>query len=259
MNPRNKTIAITLICIFSIAVIVAASLLIYLVNKPQETVVNNIPVEETPREEVIPPIESAEYEIVRDDVSFDNAEKDLHVSQYFERVVLNDDNPNIDKINDEIQKYADKFILEAQENEAFVTDEEYITGRAYYNHASAEITKNSDGILSIKMTVSKYLGGVQNQMDYYGLSFDLNTGEKLDISEYLGMSRSDAEKFIKEETAKRLEDGYNTKVLDNYKLDKFKYYLSDTHIFVCFDTYEIAPGAAGSVVVEIPVPAENEL
>ncbi len=97
-------------------------------------------------------------------------------------------------------------------------------------------------------------------MDVYGINFDLNTGKKLNLSEYFSMSQSEAERYLKEAATAQIKEDYfedAQKTIENYTLDDFVYYLQDNSIFLCFSTYELAPGAAGCIVMEIPVPAEK--
>ena len=177
-------------------------------------------------------------------------------TQYFEKVVITDEGENFEKINKLIQKQSDSFIADAKDNESFVKDEEYMSNMYYSNYCSAGIAKNSDGILSIKITRTWFMGGVSN-VDSYGLNYDFETGEELNIASYLGMSKTETENYFKEESKKQIQEGFfddAEKTIDGFSLSEFNYYLKDDSIFLCYSTYTLAPGAAGEIIMQIPLP-----
>lgn len=257
-NHAGKTVVFILIAI----IVISAIVLFHLANKP-ETTPADIPDEYTNAEpetqaEVI--YDSAEYKTEKDDVSFDNHNSNLYLTQYFERIVLTDENEKFRNINALIKEKSDAFLAEAKENEAFTTDEKFITNMQYVNHHTANVTKNSDGIISIKMTATKFMGGVYN-MDTYGLNYDLNTGEELSLTTVLDMSKNDALEYLREESKKQIGEGFYenaAEIIDNYKFENFSYYLQDGAIYLCYPTYTLAPGAAGSVVMRIENPADSD-
>ncbi len=254
---QKKIIPIIIIAVLVVTIIISAVVLYALINKPE----NEVPSSEathTKEENEEEVIDSVNYKIEKEDVSFSNKEQNLNLSQYFEKVVILDEGENLQNINKLISNEAESFIKEAKENEAFVLDEKYAFDMRYTNHHSAHIAKNSDGILSIKMTTEWFMGGVAN-MDTYGLNYDLNTGEVLKLNEYLNMSKNETEELLKTESKKHIKDGYYEnaeEIIDNYKLEDFSYYIANETIYLCYSTYTLAPGAAGAVIIEIDVPLD---
>ncbi len=262
MKTNNKsTINTVTIAIGAIATaIIACSLVLYyLMTKPADEPSKKNPAPKPLAvQEEIP--ESVEYKIEKDELSFENTEQDLYLTQYFEKVVITDEGETFKKINALIQKQSDRFIDDSKENESFVKDESYMSNMHYSNYCSAAVTKNSDGILSIKMTRTWFMGGVSN-IDSYGLNYNLKTGEELNIAEFLGMTKTETENFFKEESKKQIKEGFfedAAKTIDNYSLSDFNYYIKNDSIFLCHSTYSLAPGAAGEIIMEIPIPSTPE-
>ena len=69
----------------------------------------------------------------------------------------------------------------------------------YVNYATAKVTNNSDGILSIKMTTDWHMGGVYNT-NVYGLNYNLNTGEELKLTDVFSLSAGEIEDYLKSQT-----------------------------------------------------------
>ncbi len=260
MKSQKNYISIIIIFAVVAVLILCSIVLYYLITKPAENPVKTSNNNDKPVivEEEFP--DSVEYKIEKDELSFENTEQGLYLTQYFEKVVITDKGDNFKKINDHIQKHSDRFIDEAKENESFVEDEEYRSNMNYSNYCSASVTKNSDGILSIKITRVWFMGGVSN-VDSYGLNYDLKTGEELNVANYLGMSKSETESYFKEESKKQIKEGFfedAAQTIDNFTLADFNYYIKDNSIFLCYSTYTLAPGAAGEVIMEIPIPDKEK-
>jgi len=259
MNDK-KTVMTLIICILSISTLVCAGMLIYLVNKPEPVIVET----PTPQIEEPGPIaeetcESVNFKIEKDDLSFENEERGLYLSQFFEKVVITDEGENFEKINLHIDEISNRFINDSKENEAFVRDEQYLNNMHYKNETTAKVTKNEDGVLSVKMTNVWFMGGVVNA-NTYGMNFDLNTGEELNLPEYLGLTKSETERLFKEESKNNIKEGYfenAAETIDGYSLEDFNYYLEGKNILLCYSTYELAPGAAGPIIMTIPVPEKE--
>ena len=69
----------------------------------------------------------------------------------------------------------------------------------YINTAEPEITKNSNGILSIKMQTDWFAGGVYNT-NFYGLNYNLKAGTTLSLMDVFSLSESDILRYIKNKT-----------------------------------------------------------
>ena len=243
-----------------ILVIICSFTLYYLMTKPEDNSVKTSTDDNTPAivEETIH--DSINYKIEKDELSFENTDQNLYLTQFFEKVVITDEGENFKSINKLIQKQSDRFINEAKDNESFVKDEKYMNNMHYSNYCSAAVTKNSDGILSIKVTRTWFMGGVSN-VDSYGLNYDLKTGEELNIAEYLAMTKTETENYFKEESKKQIAEGFfedAEKTIEGLSLTDFNYYLKDDSIFLCYSTYTLAPGAAGQIIMQIPIPETEE-
>ncbi len=255
-NKNIKIVPLIIICLLIISIIATSVVLFSFMNKSKKLSATQHNLKKVTQKVDNSTIENVNYKIEKDDVSFYNKDRNLTLTQYFEKIIITDKGKNFDNINSEIQKESDKFIVQAKENEAFIADEGYASDMHYTNTHSAKVFLNNDGILSIKMVTQWYMGGVHNS-DEYGLNFDLNTGKKLSIENILNMSRGDAEKYIKDESKKQIQEGFfddAPKTIDSYNLNDFAFYLDDDYIYLCYPTYSLAPGAAGCITMKILIP-----
>lgn len=213
-------------------------------------------------------VSSANYTIERVDRSYYDSSGTLQLSQYFDKVVLTDSSDNASRINELITRESDEFLANAQGNIDMVVEYPPYYG-PYVNYATAEVTNNSDGILSIKMTTDWHMGGVYNT-NVYGLNYNLNTGEELELTDVFSLSASEIESYLKSQTIEYMnsdpdrgwwnDDFQNAWDIVNSKtLDEFDYYLQGDDIFICYPEYELGPGATGHVVIQSPIIRDEEI
>ena len=116
------------------------------------------------------------------------------------------------------------------------------------------MTHNGDGVFSICMTQSWYMGGVSN-VDHYGMTFDLSTGEAAQLPQMLGQDEAAVTEQLKTITktymtqnqAGWFDEAWET--VDGYTLEDFPFYIQEGQVMLCFPTYALAPGASGSITV----------
>lgn len=206
---------------------------------------------------------SVEYTIQRDDASWCNANGELKLSQYYDKVVLNPINDNCVKINNLIQQESDKFLADANEQISFTKENPSPYDGWYSNYSDSVVTTNSNGILSIKTSYVWFMGGVANYGDS-GLNFNLNTGEILSLTDVFSLNKSEIEQYFKEQTKQYIADNpdkgwWNDEIqsavstVDAYTLDQFRYYIENDNIYLCYPQYELGPGVMGPVTVCCPI------
>lgn len=201
-----------------------------------------------------------EYRIM--DGSWYNGDGDVLISHVFEQVVVLDRTDAAEKINAQIEEVGEAFVSEQSyriyESEEEMEDYLELAGMGYgdlFYDMSAEVTHNGDGILSIRMGMDWFMGGVFNA-DYYGMTFDLSTGEELTVLELIGGDAEEAEQklneiicdYVTEEYGEGLFDAPD-RILAGYSAEEYNFYVEEGQIIVTFETYTFAPGAAGATVV----------
>ena len=131
------------------------------------------------------------------------------------------------------------------------------------NLTAGEITYNQNGIISVRMDSSFYMGGVFNQ-DHYGVNFNLETGEKLQLTDVFTLEEDELLSYLQEQTIQYIDQNPDTpwwtggdtdakKVVGEYTLEEFDFYLEGDTVCLCYPTYTLGPGAMGSVVVPCPI------
>ena len=213
---------------------------------------------------------SAEFEYRIMDGSWYNENGDVLVSHVYEQVVVLDDGEAAEKINRAIEDDGNAFVAEQSfrmyDSEAEMEDYLDLAGIEYgglFHDAGAEVTHNGDGIFSIRMSTDWFMGGVFNA-DYYGMTFDLSSGEKLNVLQVMGGDpETSAQKlneiicdYVTEEYGEGLFDAPE-RILEDYSPEEYNFYVEEGQIIVTFDTYTFAPGAAGATVVPTGIMIEK--
>lgn len=204
----------------------------------------------------------AEYSILENDHSIRNENADILVNIRYDQVILNTAEERWRSINDAVQADYRAFLAEVD----YLNDttpqqwEEQIKsmGGVYGNllvSRSAKVTRNSGGIFSIRMTREWFLGGVFG-CDYYGLSFDLNTGEALALSRLSHLPEEEFAAQLKEIVCAELAEDMDVllqdpaAVLEDYTLADFSFYLEERELVLTFPTYTFGPGDMGAAVIK---------
>ena len=117
-----------------------------------------------------------------------------------------------------------------------------------------EVTCNGGDIFSIRMTRDWFLGGVYNR-DYYGLNFDLTTGEELMLSRLSPLPEEAFLKQLKEIVSAALADNRDALfedpavILEDFTLADFSYCIEDRELVLLFPTYTFGPGVLGATEI----------
>lgn len=210
-------------------------------------------------------VSSADYSIERHDFSW-YEDGELKLLQYYDQVVVNDAGAAAQRINSSLQQHYNEFYAGVPDNIAQAQEmPPYYPGQYYQYYYEPEVTTNQDGILSVRMGWFWNFGGV-NGYGIDGFNFDLNTGEKLDLSEIFSLSDAEIERYFKNQTLNFINSHpdypwWNDTVSDarqivnNYSLDDFNYYIEGNTVVLVYEKYELGPGAMG--MVEVPCPMIN--
>lgn len=226
--------------------------------------------EKTPETEAIATIEttvptetrpvskdSAVYEVVKRDDSYRNENGDVLVGITYEQVVLAETFPEWAAINQLIAGDYAAFL----DNVAYVYDEpvEDVEARMesmgadygdFFTNCVAEVVQNAEGIFSIRLTRDWFMGGVFN-VDSFGLTFDLNTGEALTLDDLLNISDEELKSILAEKLMENAAALFDTPeaVLASYTMEDYIFYVENGEVVITFPTYSISYGAAGPITV----------
>lgn len=156
--------------------------------------------------------------------------------------------PQISGLTDEAQQAINTVFK--QKTDTFVTESEQLASkrdgsieRKYEFIQNFIVSFNREGVLSIIVDQSSYIGGAHGSTIREGLTFSLNTGKQLGLGDLLKAApnyKQNLDKMLKERTKKEsfadVSPGLNAKP---------DFYVLEGGIAILYQQYEIAPYAAG--------------
>lgn len=153
-------------------------------------------------------------------------------------------------LNDESSELADLWdIVEANPP----------ASESYYYTVSAEVKSRTAKYVSVSQTQEMYLGGMrESESRYY--NFRTDTGEVLTLTDILEGTEGQIADQIADAVAAADPYTEETGALDDIRgrdTGEFDFYISDGHVYLSFDTYDLYGTAYGSdPPIEIELPAE---
>lgn len=198
---------------------------------------------------------SAEYNTEKIYKEYKNAENNTRFAYYYDKVILDESSSENKNINQVICEDAATFFNKVSEKEYTTALESpaQAGNTDMYCGASATVTYNQDGLFSILIDGSQYLGGVPVQFKY-GLNFDLNSGKELSLSDILTVG---ADSF-RHKVWECLTDTYGNSLLDDayqtfysIDIDDYQFYLKNNQIVIIFRPYLLSPGARGCLTATV--------
>ena len=166
-----------------------------------------------------------------------------------------------DKLNNDFKEYADS-VIAAFEKDVKELKEEFPDSEIHYGIDSGyEIRTDNDKILAIDVYLVNTVGSSSTTHKFYTIdkaSGKLITLKSLfqDGADYVGVLNS----YLVSEMKRQNEAGLNMFWVDDPDMGSFEsirqdqnfYINTDGRLVICFDKYEIAPGASGSPEFVIP-------
>lgn len=130
---------------------------------------------------------------------------------------------------------------------------------SYYYTVSAEVKSRTAKYVSVSQTQEMYLGGMrESESRYY--NFRTDTGEVLTLTDILEGTEEQIKGQIADAVAAADPYTEETGALDAIRsrdTGEFDFYMSDGHIYLSFDTYDLYGTAyGGDPPVEVELPAE---
>ena len=204
----------------------------------------------------------AAYSILENDHSIRGDDGDILVKIEYSQIILDTSRQEWDQINRCIAEDYREFLADmayladtpVQQWEQMIRESETLYGN-FLSVRTPEVTCNSGGIFSIRMTWEWFMGGVYN-CDSYGLNFDLTTGEMLPLArlselpeeEFLAQLKSIAAKKLEENRDALLEDP--AAILEEYNLEDFSFCMEKGELVLLVPTYTFGPGVLGATEVK---------
>lgn len=201
--------------------------------------------------------DSADYEIQKEDRSLQNKNGDMLVEHTYDRVVLLGNAPAYESINAYILEDCEGFFsANASYMNEFDLEELFNVGYGgFLCTAGASVVNNQNGIFSIRIVLDWYMGGVHNG-DYYGLTYNLYTGEPVKLEDLSDLPAEEFEQLLKDIAVHWLYDTYGEglfyppeEVLEEYRLEDLLFYVENGEIILTFPTYTFTAGAAGASII----------
>lgn len=214
------------------------------------------PEETSQTEPTEPKVDSVTVFHQTQDRSYYNEEGILRVEYTYDQILIADDIPSAAAINAAIARDGEAFLSE-------LTDEKmkeyaalaWLEDDYFHNNARADVTHNSGGVLSIRVSTDRWLGGL-NTHDYYGLTYDLNTGEPMTLTQLLGMEEDTLAGKLKNIAWSYLSENFLGGLLENaydllydYALEDFHYYVQNGELILTFPTYSLGFGTSGAYTI----------
>lgn len=211
-------------------------------------------------------VQTAEVTLQKEDRSIKDENGNVVIEYYYDKAVLEgaENNPQFSNINQMLQEDCDSFFSEngdMKEEYEVVPDErkQELVEYPFQCITTGEISFNQNGILSVKLMEEWYMGGVYN-VNYHGENFDLETGERLELTDCFSMSEEETLEYLRNQTKAYIDshpdDGWISDVeetVNSYTLDQFEFYIEEGTVNLCYPTYELGPGAMGPVVIPCPM------
>ncbi len=200
----------------------------------------------------------AEYTMKKDKVTVKDNNGKIRGVIFFQYPVIKGNTNAAKKINEVLKKDSKSFMQDenakmlkesaetAISNNLFYSEEEQ-----YYYKTECKVTYNDNSIISLHMINGWYAGGVYNQTDY-GYTFDLKSGKKLELKEVAPGAPVTIKKNILAAAQKYLtsDNDFDKGAYDyikSCKLKDYKFYLSKSKIYICFESYELGRGTGWDI------------
>ncbi|WP_346846333.1 MULTISPECIES: PdaC/SigV domain-containing protein [unclassified Clostridium] len=189
---------------------------------------------------------------------YSNKYVSVNINRPIVKIVKNKEAEGI--INNKISKRINDF--EEYITKLSIRDNEYnikvgLETKPYVINVNNNVTYNKNNILSITLNLYSYTGGAHGSSVDESFNFDINTGNRGVIEDFLGNNRN-YNKIILDNvkaTINKNPELYFKEAVDKLNVIPYnqKFFLTDKDLVIYFDEYEIAPYVAGIPKFYIPL------
>ncbi len=194
--------------------------------------------------------DAAEFKTVRDNRSVYDGSA-LVFDTYYEKITLENSFPQYTVINATIESDCKQFFTDHDALTESAQSEHKQSGRISVKTVSSQVTRNSGGIISIKLSQNESFGD-DTLTRIYGMSFDLSTGRMLSLADALEMEPDAAAEYAREETKRYIREHVNEKwyatditdaAIDEYTIEQFDFYIQNNNVCLCYPSGTLADSA----------------
>lgn len=169
----------------------------------------------------------------------------------------------IEKVNGSLKVFVENTLKEFNDDFLPAAKEEYVAAKkkgsefiSFYTGVDYDIYLDKDNLLSIVFTVENFTGGAHSNKTKTSFNYDMETGEKLKITDVFNMTEEEARKMVSETfytVVYEEKDMYFDNALEHISSEQFnpQFYITEKGIEFYCQEYEIAPLSAGFVSVGI--------
>ena len=197
--------------------------------------------------------EKISYTIERHDSSIVD-EAGYGLERYYDLFQLNSDSDDCKETNAAFNELYDKFSQESENTDFDMFAKEAQSREALYiNTLEAQVREENDEYISLLHTSRWYMGGVYNE-NYDGFVISAQTGKEMTLPELLGQSQETLLPEIKDTVLTymskvELADSNMENVVAGLEINDVDFYVENGTVYLLFDTYVLAAGAAGPMVI----------
>lgn len=195
-----------------------------------------------------------EYETLRLDKSH-RINHEPNTIYYCDYIVLLEDSPACEAINQDIYQIAEAFMSEKTQEEIVTPHYIFDTIKHHFHHVNQFwVTHNGDGIISFQVDYMGFWGGDEEYYEPYGLTYSLRTGERLALADLFDTD----EDTLLQTLHSRIVDYMGsviypleafTRSPDSYALDEYLFWIKDGQVILTFHDYQTQQGNS---VVYVP-------
>ena len=199
--------------------------------------------------------EPSEISIQRDDRSVQDENGDTVFTMYYDKVVLQGPSPICEKVNQQIEQACTEFFADQM-----AVQQQDAAWQAYHStgpfiHTATVSVLNQQDILSIRLDIENYFGGMHGFLGVGTLNFDLKTGEQLVLSDLFSINGSELRFYLQQECKDYIDQNSDMGWIDAKEkinellLEQYLFYIQDGMVYIQFAQYELGASAMGCVSI----------
>lgn len=196
------------------------------------------------------------WRIIQEDKSvLDEASGEEYYTVTFDRVLLEERTEACKKINQQLQAACIEFLSDPIVEKNKESAQAAYRAFGVFQHTARATVQENNNILTVKLDIINYLGGMHPAYQTEILNFDLQTGEKLGLEDVFSISGVELRIYLLEQCLHYIEDNpdicwqFAEEQLKKSTLEKYPFYIQDGNAYIQFQQYELACGAAGCVSI----------
>jgi hypothetical protein len=157
-----------------------------------------------------------------------------------------------DRINAEIYSLAEAFMNVYTDEQIRQSHYAYGMAMAYEHISNLDVTHNDDGIFSFRFRYNTFWGESCEYSGARGYTYSLETGEKLTLSQLLGVSQQEAMRLAKKRVDEYMSSVHTADYTREVTDEDIGFYVSDGKIYLTIEIPVANIGRSGAMCLETP-------